>query len=385
MRVLYVSHTSQVSGGERSLLDLLAGLPADVTPVVACPEGPLAERARSLDVGVRHLPGTDASLRLHPRHTTRAVAQLGRAAVAVRRLSSAVGADVVHANSIRAGLVTAGARRLGAPPAIVHVRDRLPPGRASRLALAAIAGGNDLVVANSRYTAASMSPRATVRVVSNPVDTARFDPTRTDAGLARATLRLSGDVPVLAVIAQLTPWKGQDDAIRLAALLKRRGQPVRLLVVGAATFVSDATRYDNRAYRAGLERLVDELDLRDEVVFTGELEDVPLVLAATDVLLVPSWEEPFGRTVIEGMAMGVAVVATCIGGPAEIVTDGEDGILLTPRRPDLWADAVGDLLARPRHRAQIARRGRRTAARYSRDRHVAAIVELYRELSCKRA
>lgn len=385
MRVLYVSHTSQVSGGERSLIDLLAGLPADVTPVVACPDGPLAARVRALGIPTHPLQGTDASLRLHPRHTSRALAQLARSTVDVRRLSGRVAADVVHANSIRAGLATAGARRLGAAPTVVHVRDRLPPGRASRLSLGAIVRGNDIVVANSRYTAASMASRASVRVVANPVDLARFDAARTDRDAARVSLGVSGDLPVLAVIAQVTPWKGQDDAIRLTGLLKDRGRRARLLVVGAAKFVGDATRYDNRAYLAGLVRLIDELGLRDEVLLTGEVEDVPLVLRATDVLLVPSWEEPFGRTVIEAMAMGVPVVATSVGGPAEIVTDGDDGVLLAPRRPELWADAVGDLLARPQHRARMADRGRHTAATYGRDRHVDAIVELYRELASRRA
>lgn len=385
MRVLYVSHTSQVSGGERSLLDLLAGLPADVTSVVACPDGPLAARVQALGIPIHRLQGTDASLRLHPRHTTRAVAHLARSAVAVRGLSRAVGAHVIHANSIRGGLVTAGARRLGSPPTIAHVRDRLPPGRASLLALEAILRGNDLLVANSRYTAASMPPRPSVRVVFNPVDLDRFDPRRMDREAARAGLGLRDDRPVLAVIAQITPWKGQDDAIRLTRLLKDRGRPVRLLVVGAVTFASDATRYDNAAYRIGLDRLVAELGLRDDVVFTGQREDVPAILRATDVLLVPSWEEPFGRTVIEGMAMGVAVVATCVGGPAEIVSDGDDGLLLAPRRPDLWADTVGRLLADPEQRARIAQRGRRTAANFSRDRHVAAIVELYSELAGRRA
>lgn len=385
LRILFVSHTSQISGGERSLLDLLAGLPAAISPIVACPDGPLTERVRALRIPVRRLQGTDASLRLHPRHTPRAIGQLALGAVTVRRLSGAVGAQVVHANSIRAGLLTAGARRLGAPPSLVHVRDRLPPGRASRLSLQTILRGNDLVVTNSRYTAGSMPPRPSVRVVFNPVDLERFDAQRTDRGAARASLGLHDDRAVLAVIAQITPWKAQDDAIRLTHLLKDRGHRPRLLVVGAATFVGDATRYDNKAYRAELDRLVDDLGLRDEILFTGQREDVPAILRATDVLLVPSWEEPFGRTVIEGMAMGVAVVATCVGGPAEIITDGDDGLLLAPRRPDLWADTVGRLLADPEQRARIAERGRRTAANFSRERHVAAIVELYSELAGRRA
>ena len=110
------------------------------------------------------------------------------------------------------------------------------------------------------------------------------------------------------------------------------------------------------------------------------------MLAATDVLLVPSWEEPFGRSVIEAMAMGVAVVATSVGGPAEIVADGDDGLLLAPRRPQQWADAVGDLLADRPRRDRIAERARLSAARFGREHHVEAIVALYRELiSARRA
>lgn len=386
LRVLYVSHTSQISGGERSLLDLLRGLPPSIQPLVACPQGPLAATVRELGVPVHDVRGTDGSLRLHPLHTPRAISEMFRSAMAVRRIASAAAADVVHANSIRAGLMVTGARRRGGPPTLVQVRDRLPRGQASNLSLGAIARGTDLIVANSRYTAQSLSSRPSVRVVASPVDLERFNGALIGRDVARATLGLpDDDLPVLSVIAQLTPWKGQDDAIRALGLLRELGCRARLLVVGDVKFASNATRYDNRAYRAGLERLVDELGLSGDVIFTGELEDVPLVLSATDVLLVPSWEEPFGRTVIEGMAMGVPVVATSVGGPAEIVTDGHDGILLVPRRPDLWAAALCDLLARPEHRARIARRGLTTAASYSREHHVGAIVGLYRELAPSRA
>ena len=73
--------------------------------------------------------------------------------------------------------------------------------------------------------------------------------------------------------------------------------------------------------------------MSDAVHFLGEREDVPEILAALDLLLVPSWQEPFGRTVIEGMAMGRVVLATIVGGPREIIEDGVDGRLLAPREP----------------------------------------------------
>ena len=138
----------------------------------------------------------------------------------------------------------------------------------------------------------------------------------------------------------------------MVAALRERFPEVRLLLVGAAKFVSGATRYDNVAYTAELEALVSELGLADAVVFTGERQDVPEVLRAIDVLLVPSWEEPFGRTVVEAMAMEVPVLATSEGGPAESLREGVDGHLLPPRDPAAWVEPAARLLSDPALRAR---------------------------------
>jgi len=84
LNVLLVNHTSEISGGERSLLDLLRGLPSTVLAVVACPPGDLQDAARSADLEVRSLRGIDGSLRLHPLHSSRAAVELATAAVGLR-------------------------------------------------------------------------------------------------------------------------------------------------------------------------------------------------------------------------------------------------------------------------------------------------------------
>lgn len=387
MKVLYVNHTSRISGGELSLLDLLGGLPEDMSPVVACPPGPLADAVRGGGVEWHRLPAFEASLRLHLLHTPAGLVGLVTAAVVVARLADRTGADLVHGNSVRSALIASLARRLGGPPAIAHVRDRLPPGRVSTLTLRAIAGGASGVLANSQYTRdgvlhAIAGRGAPVHVVYSPVDTERFDPDHVAPADSRARLGLAQTAPVLAVIGQLTPWKAQDDAVRIVAHLRHKQPDARLLVVGSAKFTGRATRYDNQAYVRRLHALIESEGAHGQVLLLGEREDVPAVLRAVDLLLVPSWEEPFGRTVVEAMAMGVPVVATSVGGPAEIVRAGVDGLLLEPRRPRQWAETIEALLDDPDRLAQMGRSGRdRALESFSVSAHVGAVLAAYRDVA----
>ncbi len=381
MRALYVNHTSRISGGEHSLITLLGALPADVEPTLACPEGPLAERARELEIEVIPIQGTDGSLRLHPVRTPRALLEMARAARQVRRAARAAAADLIHANSIRAGLIAVGAGVPRGRPTVVHVRDCLPPGAASALTLRAICRA-DALVANSVYTRSSLGAGAAARavVVQNAVELSRFERVGLSRADARARLGLGGDGPVLAVIAQITPWKGQDDAIRAVRELLPSHPGLQLLLVGSAKFDSAATRYDNNAFLESLRQEVASHGLADSVRFLGERRDVPEILRAVDLLLVPSWEEPFGRTIIEAMASGVPVVATEVGGPPEILRAGSDhsGLVLAPRRPLLWAREIERLLGDPARLAQMAERGRGEAhRRFGVERHVAAILGVY--------
>jgi L-malate glycosyltransferase len=384
-RVLYVNQTGQMSGAERSLLDLLGGLPPDLEPAVACPRGELEETLRRLGVETHDLPATDASFRLHPLHTARGIGWVGRTGFRVRALARRFDAKLVHANSTRAGLAAVSGARIGGRPAIVHIRDWAPPTRFARMTLRYVELGAAAIVANSRYVAAQLpraGGRAIVRVIHDAVDAARFDPQRIDRAGARRRLGLADGDEVIALIAQLTPWKGQQDAVRLLAELKPTRPGLRLLLAGSAKFTAPSGRYDTLAYERDLGELIRSLGLEREVLLLGEREDVPQLLRAADVLLVPSWREAFGRIAVEGMAMGVPVVATSEGGPAEIVRDRVDGLVLPPRRPERWAAAVDELLRSPELRVQMGQRGReRALADFSVAGHVDELLDLYREVA----
>jgi glycosyltransferase involved in cell wall biosynthesis len=381
VKVLYVNHTAEVSGSERSMLTLLAALPARVEALVASPPGKLADAVQSLGIAVTPITSTAGSLRLHPVQTPRALAELSAAAWQVHRAAARHGAEVVHANSIRAG-IELGLARVSPAVGVVSVRDCLPAGAVTSATMRLIGATASAVVANSRYTAGSVrasAPRARVEVVHPAIDIAAFDPARIDRAAARARLGDAGRRAVLlGVVAQLSPWKGQDTAIRALALLREQGVDAHLILVGSAKFVASSTRFDNQAYVAGLRRMVADAGLEDRVSWLGERDDVPELVRALDVLLLPSHEEPFGRALLEAMALEVPVLATSVGGPPELVREGRDGYLVPPFDPAAWAAGVRRIVEGPEGGRGLGRAGRaRIAESFAVEGHVRAVLDVY--------
>ncbi len=184
---------------------------------------------------------------------------------------------------------------------------------------------------------------------------------------------------LLGVVAQLSPWKGQDTAIEALRLLSAEDIDAHLLLIGSAKFVARATRFDNEAYVARLHRLIADAGLEDRVSWLGEREDVPELVRALDVLLLPSWEEPFGRALIEAMALGVPVVSTNVGGPPEIVEDGREGFLVPPRDPAAWAASIRRVAESATLASEMGEAGRlRVKQSFTVEHQTAAMLAVYR-------
>jgi L-malate glycosyltransferase len=378
MRVLFVNHTSIVSGAEHSLLTLMCGMPPQIVAGLACPEGPLAQIAREREVEVQVIRGTAGSLRPHPWHSTVAVAEIALSGVQVARAARRTSASLIHANSLRASLAAGIACRIHRRELVAHVRDCLPDSTATRLIRRLVAREADQVVAISEYVADRFrtglsAEDAPVRVVNNAVDLSRF----------RADLRGSNASgppaePSLLIVGQISSWKGHDTAIRALHALRSHHPHARLSIVGEIKFADAATRLDNRGFLAELHELVRALGLAEAVEFVGEREDVPEIMAGADVVLVPSLEEPFGRTVAEAMAVGTPVIATSVGGPAELIDDGRSGLLAPPGEPEAWVQAIRRFLEHPGWTRDVSRCAVEVARRrFSTERHVAAMMDIY--------
>lgn len=333
------------------------------------------------------LRGTSGSLKLG-RSTAGSIAALCRDGARIASIGRSERVDVVHANSIRAGLMGCVSERLpGAAPTVVHLHDALPPGTAATAVARAVRRGTTALAANSRFTAERFAPGdASVAVVFNPIDMAHFEPKPLEQRALRELAGLHPTAPMFGVIAQITPWKGQIDAIRALARIRSELADARLVVAGSPKFVASDTRYDNLAYEGELHSVAEQAGVADAVDFLGERSDVPELLQALDVVAMPSWEEPFGRIAVEAMAMGVAVVATSVGGPPEYIEHGVSGLLCPPRDPEALAEAVLSLLTDTARRADIARAGQGAVrTRFATDAYVERMLDVYRSMASARA
>ncbi len=344
-RIGFFDHTAQVSGAELSLLGLLGGLQADAAgryaPLLICPPGELARRAEALGVPVALLAVPPFGYTRSPVRLAQYAAGLVASAWRLRQVAREADVALLHANSVRAGLIACLAASRGGLPVVCHVRDVLPAGLLTRAtfrllrratALVAIAG----YVANSLGGDAAL--RGKVRVVYNGVDGAALRAqARQAAGPDWAGLgALPPDAgPLLGVVGQLTPWKGQADAIAALPRILAALPAAQLLIAGEAKFTHASARYDTRRYAADLRALAAGLGVADHVQFLGQRDDIAAVLSRLDLLLVPSWEEPFGRVVIEAQALGVPVIGTRAGGIPEILA-GADDLLVPPQQPARW-------------------------------------------------
>ncbi len=411
--VLFYNHGGTVSGAETVLLDLLAGLARPAAPpatplrvILVCPqEGPLWERAGRLPgIERRTIRPLTVGYTKNPLVAIGYLWQLLRVGLRLVWLTRRNKVEIVQANSIRGGLVACLVRPVLGARVVVHLHDALGQSSVDRLIRRIFGGLAWRLVAISDYVReASLAGgpylAAKCRTIPNGVALQHFDPARFDRPAERARLEAnwpgladlretSGEAtgpqlwPLLAMVGQITPWKGQAEAVEALAFVRQSFPRAGLLIVGGLKFALKSARYDNRAYKARLDHLIEEKGLGRAVWFCGEREDVAPTLAGIDLVLVPSWAEPFGRVVIEAMALERPVIATEVGGPSEIIVSGQSGRLVPPRDPQKLAQAITDLLAPPDRLAQIGQAARRRVQeQFSSESMVKGFQDLYRELS----
>lgn len=191
-------------------------------------------------------------------------------------------------------------------------------------------------------------PPRKVQIIYNGVDPSRFWglPKKTDA---RRTLGLPQDRILVTTVASLTPQKGHSTLLQALRWVTAEYSHVMAIFVGDGEL------------RPELEQQSEKLGLKSYVLFMGKSDNVPAILAASDIFALPSLWEGFGIALIEAWMAGLPVVASRVDGIAEIVDDRRNGILVPPGEVESLASALLELIKDSEQRIVIGQKGHETA------------------------
>jgi glycosyltransferase involved in cell wall biosynthesis len=266
----------------------------------------------------------------------------------------------------------------GVPVVIASIRDRAPyltpmQKRAQRWACQFA----DCVLVNAvavrEWLIGEGYDAAKIVVIPNGVELSRFE------GMSGAEspfrgLGIPDGAPVVLVVSRLNPLKGIEPFLEAAALVARECPNARFVIAGD-------TNPNERAYWSTLTSLTGRLRLTERVIFAGFRQDVPRLLSAATITVMPSLNEALSNVVLESMAAGAPVVATRVGGTPEAIADGVNGLLVPPGEPRAMANAIASLLAdrsRARRLGDAARQS--INERFSMERMVSATAQIYEAL-----
>lgn len=175
-----------------------------------------------------------------------------------------------------------------------------------------------------------------VEVIYNGIDIKLFQEAIKRREIIRKRMNISDEV-IIGMFGRFSPGKGHEELLKAAIILLNKGYNIKFWIIGEASFGEES-------YAKSIYELSDKLLLNDSVSFLGFRKDVPELMSAIDILVVPSHAEAFGNVAIEGMASAKPVVSSNTDGLLDIVVDGETGIHFPPGNITLLSEALSRLI-----------------------------------------
>ena len=381
--LLFVHHSNDLYGADIVLLETVKRLDrAQFHPIVVLPEdsrhiGRLTPHLAAHGIEHHFLPlGVMRRKYLKPRTVARFIVEFASAVRQLRRLIRDKKIDVVHTNTMAvcAGAVAA---KLEKTPHIWHIHEILvDPVSLRKLLHAAVFRFSTVTVCISKavrdhYLADQPSATGNTVIIANGVDLEKFS-TASHSTDIRTEYGIPADAPLVGMVGKVTRWKGQLVFARAAKEILDAIPDSYFLAVGG---VFDDERY----YMDNFRNEVIRLGIQHRFMIRDYRPDVANVLKAFDVFVLPSTlPEPFGLVVVEAMASGKAIVASAHGGPAEMIVDGESGLLVKPADPDALAQGVVKLLGDRSYLQSLGEAAKvRAWDKFHVDRYIHDLEELY--------
>lgn len=380
-RVLFLSAAERIGGAERSLYELVCALPKDQVEAHVCvpSESPLSRLFALANIPVHPVPLRRFRRSRNPLVLAGQLRALHLGAKSINELAKQLGLDLLHANTDATALVAWEVSRETGLPFVWHCRDLRPLGMLAKILAGKTACAVAISEAVENHLLEQGVKRERLRRLPNGIDLTRFHMPENRIAVrtrTRGYLGIAPETPLLIDIGAWVPWKRHELFLDALADVRKKRPDVVGLLVGSDLF------QENRNYVSQLERHAERLRLSDGgLLVLQQREDVPDLLAASDMLISTSDNEPFGRVLVEASAAGVPVVSTDSGAKREIVVHNQTGLLTPPGDAKALAAACLELLNAPERCAAMDAAGRALAAKRFDVRRLALdVAKLYDEL-----
>jgi glycosyltransferase involved in cell wall biosynthesis len=387
--ILYITSSHSLYGGAELLLfELLRQIDRSAfNPVVVVPKwGELADRLATLDISTYEL-------NLGIPESRKAMMSLGNifrftrdifpVALRIKQIIRSENIDCVHTNTsvIFSGFLAA---YLSNIPHVWHVREMLVPSMLMRMILGTIITmGSKKVICISNPVRAYLQPisynlKKRITVIHDGIDINYFRSlSKTVPGtLINEILTPTGHAKVVCSIGRINPWKGQDILINASSIIHREISDIKFILIGGA--ISEYSGYEQQ-----LKELASNLGVKDHIVFMGwqPRNVISAILQQVDLYVLPtSTSEGLGQVLLEASAWAKPLVATDVGGPRDIILDGENGYIVPPRNPLKMAEAILRVLLDPKKSNQMGQASfNRLVTNFGIDNYVNSIQQLYGE------
>lgn len=359
-RILFLNSRSEYGGADMGLLTIVQNLDQRrFAPLVVLPHpGPLVGELEAAGARVIYLD----LCRLERLASPRDIWEFGRrfisSTIQLMRLIRRERAALVYTNS-SAIPVGALAARLSGIPNVWHIREIwTSPRWLTRTLYRYIALMADRIITIT-YAVAVANFRdvgGKIRVIYDGVDRRRFENLAARAAGVRQQYDLRESWPIVTSVARMVPQKGLDTLVEAAHRLNEAGIRAYFCLAG------DIPRTMYQSYKDALRRRIEAYHLEDSVRLLGWIEDVPALLAASDVVVLASaGPEGAGLIIPEAWLAGAPVVVPNHSGPLELVRHGETGLHFRAGDADDLAAQIGALLADAELRSRLAQAGRQVA------------------------
>ena len=356
LRVVHYNHTGVIAGAERVLLDALPQLRDEgLDSIVLSPAGPLGNEAARLGVEVIKCYPLQARFTWNPIRLAQYISSFATSIRSLRIQLRSLQPDVVHANSVRAGLVASAATIGTHTPIVWHVHDTLPRHPFSMaIRVFAATSRRTSLIAVSRATARTFWGRIWERRLTAKTDVLHNAFSGVPAGSTdqqrdrlRAELGATGRF-LIGCVGQICTRKNQVAMVEVFAEVLKSSPEALLLIVGSALLPY------NEPYEDRLRKRIQDLGISQSVRLLGKRDDVPLLLETMDLLVLPSCKEPFPIILLEAMSAGVPAVAFAVDGVPELLADRRTAWLVRPGDAAQMARTILWAMKHPEQRRRLA-------------------------------